>query len=99
MTKGTTSTNGDASQGEPFEIGFDGGGPDSIASELAMTLADAMDEDVTEIEPLGEYLDCEALDRLVRSAETSLSISFVYEGRQVFVSGDGSVEITRLAHE
>jgi len=53
----------------------------------------------TELVPLYEAIDPEALDRLVetnRHEESALEIQFIYHGYEVTVNGDG---VVHLAHE
>lgn len=95
MTQGST-TNGDAGTIEEYETRFEHRSDESVATTIAVAMAEVTGRDVTELDPLGGTVDCEALDSLVQSADSPLSVSFLYEGRRVFVSGDGSIEITQV---
>lgn len=67
---------------------------DAIATDIAVAIADAKGQDPMDIQPLGNVVDCEALNALVSTADESLSISFSYESFDVFVTSDGRVEVT-----
>lgn len=94
MTNGST-TDAKRGTGESNHIGQAANG-DAVATTVAMAIAEATDRDPADLTPLGTVLDCEALDTLVTSAETSVSVSFVYEGHRVYVSGDGDVDIDEV---
>ena len=54
--------------------------------------------DLTELVPLYEAIDPEALNRLVetsRSTDSALRIEFTYPGYDVTVTGDGVVHLAR----
>ncbi|MFD1647789.1 HalOD1 output domain-containing protein [Haloarchaeobius litoreus] len=81
---------------QEYETRFEQHGDESVATTVAVAVAEATGQDVMELGPLGSSVDCEALDSLVRSAESTLSVSFLYEQCRIFISGDGTIEITRL---
>ncbi|MFD2375775.1 HalOD1 output domain-containing protein [Haloarchaeobius iranensis] len=95
MTIGST-TGGDTGRQQEYETKFEYEGDESVATSIAFAVAQVTEQEAMELEPLGSFVDCEALDALVKSAEPSLSVSFLYEGCRIFVSGNGSVEITRV---
>ncbi|WP_256301003.1 HalOD1 output domain-containing protein [Haloarchaeobius salinus] len=95
MNQGST-TNGDAGTIDEYDTEFEQHGDESVATTIAVAVAEATGQDVTELDPLGSTIDCESLDSLVRSAGSPLSVSFLYEGCRIFVSGDGTIEITLL---
>lgn len=46
----------------------------------------------TELPSLNDHVDPDALDRLLQEART-VEVSFRYGGTEVFVTGDGSIEV------
>ena len=56
--------------------------------------------DPTELPPLYESIDVEALERLVEAAEgagSSLRVEFSYYGHEVSITGEGAVRVARTA--
>jgi len=74
-----------------------GDGP-SVA--VATAVAVATDRDVTEMAPLGNSVDTDALDELVAGSrgDGSLHVAFRYEGVDVRVASDGEITV-RLPDE
>jgi hypothetical protein len=59
-----------------------------------LAVATATNRRETELPPLGESLDTDALNVLVeRSAADGLSLSFTYAGTHVVVGGDGRITV------
>ena len=58
-------------------------------------VARARGAEPTELEPLYETIDCDALEALVASRFQG-SLKFVYEGCAVTVQDDGSIEVFPL---
>jgi hypothetical protein len=90
------SADGRTGTREEHETKFEYEGDESVATAIAFAVAQVTGHQATELKPLGSIVDCEALDTLVKSAEPALSVSFLYEGCRIFVSGDGTIEITRV---
>lgn len=80
-----------ATQGEETQIVHTDG--DSVATDVAVAIANAKGTDPVEIEPLGDILDCQALEDLVTSSSTELSVSFSYDDLEIHVTTEGYVEI------
>ncbi|WP_257300364.1 HalOD1 output domain-containing protein [Haloarchaeobius sp. FL176] len=95
MTTGS-STDGNTGTRQEYGTKFEYESDESVATTIALAVAQVTGREATELEPLGSFVDCEALDSLVTSAEPSLSVSFLYEGCRIFVSGNGFLEITRV---
>jgi len=73
----------------------------SVTTQLASAVAEATGQNVTELPPLGEWVDCDALEQLFdrRSSRSELSVSFEFEGRQVFVSSVGRIVVEQNADD
>lgn len=95
MTQGST-TSDNTGTSEEYETRFEHEGDESVATTIAVAVGELTEREVTELNPLGSSVDCEALDSLVRTADTPLSVSFQYEGFRIFVSGDGTITITGI---
>lgn len=70
------------------------GSADAVSHTIVQRIAELTEREATQLPPLYEAVDPDALDRLVDSvspAATSLSIQFTYAGRQVTVDADGTV--------
>lgn len=69
---------------------------ESLDASVAVTkgLADVRKCDVTDLDPLYESLDPDALDRLVASASDSMSISFTVDGFDVAIVGGKFLEVS-----
>lgn len=68
---------------------------DEVPASVAVTrgIADIHNCDVTDLDPLYESIDPEALDSLVASASNSFSVSFSADGCDVTVLGNRLLEI------
>lgn len=77
---------------------------DSASEELVNTVAAIDDTPPRELEPLGDFVDPDALDTLFRSRsdgsprDSAGEVSFEYIGYLVNVSNDGAITV-RLAEE
>lgn len=84
--------------GQPSKqiVEFDPRTAESITARMANAVAEATDRSVTEIPPLGEWVDCDAIEQLFSSQEPSheLSLSFEVEDCEVFVSNIGRIVVT-----
>lgn len=56
-------------------------------------MAKAVDSDPTELPPLYDELDPEALNTIIKSGEPDISVSFVYTDQNITVHGQGDVVI------
>lgn len=71
---------------------------DPVSCKIVHRVAALTEQEVTQLPPLYDTIDPDALDRLVHSAETtttSLSIQFTYAGQQVTVATDGTGSCNR----
>jgi hypothetical protein len=77
-------------------VEFDPRSAESITARMATAVAEATDRTVTEIPPLGEWVDCDAIEQLFSSQEPAneLSLSFEVEDCEVFVSNIGRIVVT-----
>lgn len=69
--------------------------PPSVA--VVEAIAHVTEQDPLEMTPLADVIDPAAIDRLLSDADT-VSISFVFEGHDVAVSGSGEIVVTRREH-
>jgi hypothetical protein len=65
-----------------------------LGVRVAERIAAALDRPVTELPPLYDVVDLEALEQLVeRNRGATVVVAFEYEGLTVRVHGDGTVEV------
>ncbi len=64
----------------------------SVTERIVWAVANERNVDVTELEPLYEVVDTDALEAIV-TAGIDGHVAFSYHGLQVFVHGDGDVEL------
>lgn len=79
---------------EPLQDGPDARG--ERVDRVFSAVAAATDTPQTELPRLADTLDAEALERLWRSADDSVTLSFTYHGCEVTVHGDGDVDVLPL---
>jgi hypothetical protein len=76
---------------------YEPGSPETPTAAIVQTLATAADTDPTEVAPLYEAIDTDALDRLFANhsgdAAADAVLSFTVETWNVFVRADGSIRI------
>ncbi|OLZ42489.1 hypothetical protein A6E15_16640 [Natrinema saccharevitans] len=73
---------------------------DSISLRVIDALADATNTDASELEPLYDVVDPEALDQLFQSGSgADVRVEFEYYGMLVEVRGDGTVTVDGTVHE
>lgn len=73
---------------------------DSISLSVIDALADELDTDPVELEPLYHVVDPEALDQLFRESAAGPSrVQFAYGDHTVEVRGDGTVLVDDTVHE
>lgn len=63
------------------------------STAVVEAVATATDRDPTDLHPLYDYLDGDALDALLSAADTALTISFTYDDAWVDVSATGSLTV------
>lgn len=78
--------------GFPLERDIDETGH-SPSTAIITAVADASELDATELDPLVETLDPDALDTLYASGNPELTVSFAYHGWDVTLRGDGRLLI------
>lgn len=71
---------------------------DNPLIELLNLIAQQESTEVTDLRPLMQVVDGEALKRLLDS-DTDVSVKFEYMGYAVYVDSDGTVEIEQLPSE
>ncbi len=96
MEKRTSGTNGRCGGDErTISKNFDWNQtPPSVAA--VRLLGVASNDDPTAIEPLGETVDLDTLDRLVRSMDAESKLAFTHHCHSVTLYGDGTATV---AHE
>lgn len=72
-----------------------------VSTSVVTAVARAHGVHPTDLPPLFDTIDPEALDALVthhveRSSRTDLVVTFVYEGCEVTVHGDGEIVVSKL---
>ena len=70
----------------------------AVSTKVIQRVAAVMDRTATELPPLYETIDPEALDAVIDSArtdESSLEFQFTYSGCQVRITGSGAVHVER----
>jgi hypothetical protein len=94
MTDGGTKTNvGRDRTDETISRQFDWAEtPPSVA--VVRLISVAMNCDPTAIEPLGESVDPEALDRLLQSMDEGAKLQFTHLCLSILLCGDGTASVT-----
>jgi hypothetical protein len=78
----------------PLRVQADWSGSETLDSAITCAISRATGVSVTDLEPLYEYMDPDALHEFVasmRDRETETSITFQYEGHDVTVREDGEI--------
>lgn len=104
-----TTTNADGSSGtlnydpatKTFTLEHDWQRDEPISTVIVKIIASLEDVAPTHLEPLHDYVDPDALDRLVApkrdgTPRTGAFASFRFEGYDVTVSGDGQISLYEL---
>lgn len=96
MTEANLQSSTAVSQPSKEIVEFDPRTAESITARMATAVAEATGRSVTEISPLGEWVDCDAIEQLFASQNPSheLSLSFEFEECEVFVSNIGRIVVT-----
>lgn len=63
------------------------------STEVVEAVAALRDVGAIELPPLNDHVDPDALDRLLTGDGVGAQVSFSYAGTEVYVSGDGTVEV------
>lgn len=63
------------------------------STAVVEAVATARAVDPTELPPLNDHIDPDALDQLVQET-SSVQVSFVYDGADVFVTSDGAIRVS-----
>lgn len=64
---------------------------DRVSLRLIEQVADVENRDSRDLPPLGQAIDLEALDTLIESGSSTLTVTFTVHGYDVIVTGNGSV--------
>lgn len=64
---------------------------DRVSLRLIEQIADVENRDSRDLPPLGQAIDLEALDTLIESGSSTLTVTFTVHGYDVIVTGNGSV--------
>lgn len=67
------------------------GGHETLTTTVANTVAKMDGTDVTELEPLYETIDTDALNALLDAPKAQIGVTFEYDGHLVEVTKDGEV--------
>lgn len=96
MTEANLQSNTAADQPSKQIVEFDPRTAESITARMATAVAEATDQSVTEVPPLGEWVDCDAIEQLfsAQAPAHELSLSFEFEDCEVFVSNIGRIVVT-----
>ncbi len=62
------------------------------STAVVEAVATAKDVNPTALPPLNDYVDPDALNRLLQNASSG-RVSFQYDGAEVFVTSDGAIEV------
>jgi len=76
---------------EPFETEWSEGDGPTVA--IIEAVAEATDQPPSDLEPLQEHIDGDALERLLTESSAPLTLSFVYEAVHIRVSTDNTISV------
>jgi len=62
---------------------------ESMSTAIALELAAALEQQPTELPPLAETIDTDAIDRLFRNSDADIELTFSHADRRIFVSDAG----------
>ncbi len=95
MSEDLGSADGDAGIGsvQDGELRSDWGEAGVPSTAVVEAVARARSVDQTELPPLNDHVDPDALDRLLRGT-SSVQVSFQYDDAEVFVTSDGAIEVS-----
>lgn len=72
--------------------------PNHPGVTIVKAVASATNREMSDLPPLQETLETDALETLLNSQSPSIVVSFRYAGTSVSVSGDGSIEVRVDGH-
>jgi len=81
---------------ETYEVHHDGDSALDVTTTLVLSLSSLTDDDPREMRPLAHTVDPDALDRHVRGADESATLSFEFHGYRVTVGSDGRIRFAPL---
>lgn len=76
-------------------VSSDWSGFDTPSVAIVMTVAAVRNRDPVRMQPLNDVIDVDALDTLLMTATSTVSLSFTYENVDVVVSSDGTVDVVQ----
>lgn len=96
MNEGAVSESAGVDRDEKHVVEFDPADGKTVTTQVAGALADATGREVTKLPPVGEWVDCDAIEQLFAShaGETELSVSFEFEEYHVYLSSIGRIVVT-----
>jgi len=68
-------------------------GNESITQDVVREVAARADVQPDELPPLYDFIDPDALNRVINSTDADLQLSFVFAGYRVTIEGDGSIRV------
>ena len=79
---------------------YDPSSEDPISLRIIQLVGDASDREATDLEPLGDIIDVDALDAFLDLRPDDdpcpfIQISFAYEGYRIEIDGKGTVSVLR----
>jgi hypothetical protein len=63
------------------------------ATGVVRTVAAATDCQVSDLPPLHDYVDADALNAVLRRPDHEVTVAFGFDGVEVAVSADGTIEV------
>jgi hypothetical protein len=88
-----TSDQTDSTDSRPPTVRHNWQQSDQPSVMVVEAVAAATDRNTTDLSPLQETIDADALDTLLDGQASSVAVSFRYADTGVTVSGDGSIEV------
>lgn len=77
-----------------YQTQYDVSDPDSILISIIEATATVTETPPSQLEPLVETIDPDALATLVRSADQGVVVEFLYHGHRVAVCSEGDIVVT-----
>jgi hypothetical protein len=75
------------------DVDCDCSGAEEVIATIIDVLADAKDVSPMELDPIYDYIDLDALSRLLNRADADLSVTFTHGRHRVQVYDDGTVTV------
>lgn len=102
VSENSNTTRSDASSGNS-QTRFDWNGFFQPSTAVAEAVATATGREPTELEPIHESIDTDALDKIVTPTDTEgdapVNVSFMYEGVEVLVDSQRGIEIRQFTED